>query len=280
AAASSSPPIVLEEGSTVDRPLVAVGRDLEVRGRAASEAAAVGGSVRVVGEVRGNVVALGGDVSLERGARVDGDVFALGGTIEDAGGAVVGGRLVAFPDVSPGWLVLAEAPALGLSPLSPTVIAIKLSLLVAWTLLSIALLASAAPALASTARAVADEPLRSFTTGVIALLAVVLLVVLFASTLDAVLGVPLVVLGVLLAFVLKLWGVVAVFCWLGAALRRGSTPEARLAPRDVLLGLIVLGGLKLVPIAGTWLWTAATLVGMGAALTTKFGRREPWLERA
>ena len=41
-------------------------------------------------------------------------------------------------------------------------------------------------------------------------------------------------------------------------------------------GLLVLGALKLIPWIGIWSWTAATLIGVGAALSTKFGRREPW----
>jgi hypothetical protein len=29
---------------------------------------------------------------------------------------------------------------------------------------------------------------------------------------------------------------------------------------------------------GVWVWTATTLVGIGATLMTKFGRLEPWFE--
>ena len=42
------------------------------------------------------------------------------------------------------------------------------------------------------------------------------------------------------------------------------------------LGLAVLGVLKFLPWVGVVVWTAATLVGIGATLITKFGRREPW----
>jgi hypothetical protein len=39
-----------------------------------------------------------------------------------------------------------------------------------------------------------------------------------------------------------------------------------------------LGIVKLLPWIGVWVWTAATLVGIGATLSTKFGRRERWFE--
>jgi len=45
-------------------------------------------------------------------------------------------------------------------------------------------------------------------------------------------------------------------------------------------GLLVLGVLKLFPYVGVWAWTLATFIGVGAALTTKLGRREDWLESA
>ena len=46
------------------------------------------------------------------------------------------------------------------------------------------------------------------------------------------------------------------------------------------LGLLVLGAVKFIPYVGLWAWTAASLIGIGATLSTKFGRREPWFELA
>jgi hypothetical protein len=46
------------------------------------------------------------------------------------------------------------------------------------------------------------------------------------------------------------------------------------------IGLLVMGAVKFLPYVGIWVWTAATLIGIGAALSTKFGRQEPWFELA
>jgi len=43
-------------------------------------------------------------------------------------------------------------------------------------------------------------------------------------------------------------------------------------------GLLVLGLLKFLPWVGDWTWTVVTFIGVGAALSTKFGRREPWFD--
>ena len=273
--------IRVEDGTVVQSQVVAVGRDVEIRGRVMSNVAVINGTATIDGTVDGDVVAVGGDVVLGPKAAVEGDVFVLGGTLDDSGGGSVKGRSVALPDVSPSWLVLAEGPALGLSSFSPAVLGMKLALLASWMLVAIVLLVVASPGVSSTSRAIAEEPLRSFGTGVVAVLTLFLLVLLFGSLLDALLGVPLVLLVLTAAMVLKLWGVVAVFCWLGGVVAGVVAKRGRRhwqwAVRDTIVGLLALGTLKMLPLVGVWAWTAATLVGMGATLTTKFGSREPWV---
>ena len=46
------------------------------------------------------------------------------------------------------------------------------------------------------------------------------------------------------------------------------------------LGLLLMGAIKFLPFVGVWVWTAATLIGIGATLATKFGRREAWFDLA
>jgi hypothetical protein len=272
--------LVLEAGSVAHRQLVAVGRDVEVAGQALSDAVALDGTVTVSGRVEGDVLALGGDVRLGPTARVGGDVFAMGGTVLAAPGAVIGGRSLSYPDASAAWLTLLEGPALGLSAASPLVIGGKVALLAAWLALAIAFFAVSGRQVLSTSRGVTEEPLRSFATGVVGVLAILLTALLFSAFAAALVGVPLLVLAVLLALVLKLWGMIAVFHALGDWLGRRFLHRPPRALNAATLGLVVLGAVKFVPYLGIWAWTAATFLGVGAALATKFGRREPWFEPA
>ena len=49
-----------------------------------------------------------------------------------------------------------------------------------------------------------------------------------------------------------------------------------LALHEAVAGFAVLALLKFVPYLGLWVWTVASFIAVGAALTSKFGRREPW----
>ncbi len=276
--AAADPPreaLFIAAGSVAREEVVAIGRDLTVAGDALSDVAAIEGSVRVTGSVAGDVIVLGGSAALAPDARVGGDVFVLGGRIEAAPGARIGGRAVSYPTVASAWLTLMEGPSLGLSAVSPVVLGAKLALLAAWAVIVFLLFAVAGRELMSTSEAVRREPFRSFAVGLTGVLTMTLTALFFSALAAALVGLPLLVLVVLVALVLKLWGMVAVFHALGAWVA-GRRRRRVAALNAACLGLVVLGVVKLVPWLGVIAWTTATLVGVGATLTTKLGRREPW----
>jgi hypothetical protein len=270
--------LVIGEGSLARRQVVALGRDLIVEGQALSDVAAIDGSVRVSGEVRGDVIVMGGMARLESTAIVEGDVFVLGGSLLTDEGARIDGRAVSYPTFSAAWLTLLEGPTLAGSATSPVILGAKLALLAAWALLALLLMAVSSREIRRTSEKVREEPFHCFLVGLTGILALFLTGLFFSSFAAVVIGVPLLVLVLIAALVLKFWGMVAIFHASGAwicsriGLRRPS------ALHCALVGLAVLGVVKLIPFVGVWVWTAATFVGVGAAFKTKFGRLEPWFQ--
>lgn len=276
----SPPALRLEAGSFARHQLVAIGRDLIVAGEALGDVAAVEGSVEVSGRVDGDVVVLGGDARLLPSARVGGDVHVMGGVIRASPDARVEGRMVAYPTASAAVVTLIEGPSLGLGFSSPLVLGTKLALLAAWAALLLLLFAASGRQVLETADEVRREPFRSFFVGLTGVLALLLTGLFFSAFTGGLVGVPLLVLVLLLALLLKLWGMIAVFYALGEWLSR-RVFRRRLRPLNAAtLGLLVLGILKFLPWVGVWAWTAATLIGIGASLSSKLGRREPWFELA
>ena len=275
-AGEESTALVISAGSVARSQVVAVGRDLTVAGDAESDVAALNGSIRVSGRVGGDVIVLGGDARLEESARVSGDVFVLGGRIEAGAGSVIGGRSVAYPSVGSAWLLLLEGPALGLEPLSSVVISAKLALVAAWMGWTLVLFAATGREVLATSESVARQPFRNFFVGLAGVFALFLTALFFSAFATALVGVPLLLLVAVVALGLKLWGMVGVFHATGAWLLARAGRRRPLPLNVAVLGLLVLGLVKLVPWVGTWVWTLATFIGVGAALTTKLGRREPW----
>lgn len=265
------PALRVARGSVARSQVVALDRDLVIEGEVRSDVAVLQGDVVVSGDVTGDVVVLGGDIRVEGNGRVGGNLFALGGEIELASGALVGGRTVSYPTFTGPWITLLEGPSLGLSATSPLVLGAKLALLFAWLLLALGLLATLDREVLAMSRGIRLEPFRSFAVGLTTVLALVLSALFVSSFAASLLAAPLLVLVVLVALFLKLWGMVAVFHALGDWL--GRVGHRKLLPVSAAtLGLLALGALKLVPWIGVWVWTIATLIGVGAALTTRLGR--------
>jgi hypothetical protein len=279
-APAAEPALRLEAGSVIRQQIVALGRDVVVAGEALSDVAVVNGSVDVSGKVDGDVVVLRGDVRLAPTARVGGDIYVVGGMFHAARGALTGGRMVAYPNAPNAWLALLEGPTIGAGFASRLVLGAKLAVVASWAVLLLLFFAASGRQVVETAEGVRREPLRSFLVGLVGVVCLVLTGLFFTAFARGVLGAPFVVLIVLLGIVLKLWGTVAVFYALGnwlchRILRRRFQPL-----NAATVGLLVLGAVKFLPWLGVLAWYAATLIGVGAALSTKFGRGEPWFELA
>ena len=124
------------------------------------------------------------------------------------------------------------------------------------------------------------SPLYCAIVGLVALTSFVLTAVLVNSF---TFGLPLLIaLGVFAVFT-KIYGMIAVFHAIGTLVGGARTIDQLMRKRWlrgdialVVLGLLVLGSIRLIPVVGPIAWGVASVFGVGVALATKFGRREPW----
>jgi len=278
---AAPPAYHLRQGAIARSRIVALGRDLVVDGEAREDAVVLNGSIYLSGRVAGDVIVIGGDALLRAKARVDGDVFVLGGRLETAPGVAIGGRSIAYPDAVAVWISLMEGPSVGLPAHSAVVLGAKLALLAFWAFLILLLFAIGRRELVSTSESIRLEPFRNFLLGLTGVAAMVLTALFFSAFSGMLLGIPLLILVVVVALVLRFWGMVALFHALGEWLCRLFKLRRRPLPLIAAsYGLIVLGVVKFLPWLGVWSWTAATFIGVGATLATKFGRREAWFKGA
>jgi len=127
------------------------------------------------------------------------------------------------------------------------------------------------------------SPLHCFALGLVAVTSFVLTAILFSYLIPYVVGVPLLLALAVFAILTKIYGTIAVFHAVGTivanARSRAELSRRRWLRGDlamVVIGVLLLGAIRLIPVVGVIAWSVASIFGIGTALATKFGRREPW----
>jgi len=161
--------------------------------------------------------------------------------------------------------------------------AVIVSLLFVWIVAAVALTLASGREVRSSSIEVRTAPLYCFALGLIAVTSFVLTAILFSYLIPYLVGLPLLVALGLFALITKIYGMIAIFHAIGT-LVAGARSRQEMSRRRwlrgdlamVLIGVLLLGAIRLIPIVGTIVWGLASVFGIGTALATKFGRREPW----
>jgi len=223
---------------------------------------AVLSELRIEDEVEGDVIALGGDVVLASGAQVHGHAIAILGRVVVAPGSRVEGRVIAVSSLAS--LTLDQPSDLQLPHLTT---AIRLLSCGGWLLVATGLAFAIPARLRPGVTALPRLGLRVVALGIMA--TITLFAALVASlSLGPVSGVPLTV-GIMLLFLCaKAVGLTVLGGFLGELLlRRWPRPPLPLS-WAVFVGIGALFVLRLLPFAGGALWSAASVVAVGAGVFT------------
>jgi hypothetical protein len=247
---------VYDEKRTIDEP---VAGNLQV----------YGGEVTIANVIAGDLFVVASTVTFVGAGRVEGDLVYTGSRVSNANDRVRGGI---YPLLS-----LEGAVA------SITKSAIVASLLLAWLVVAVVVTLMSGREVRASSAEVRSSALHCFVVGLVAVTSAVLTAIAFSYLIPYMIGIPL--LAALAVFVLltKVYGMIAMFHAVGT-LVAGSRTRQQLASRKwlrgdlamVVIGLLLLGAIRFIPVVGTIVWGLTSVFGVGTALATRFGRRDPW----
>jgi len=265
------------EGAVSREPIVVIGGSATIDGRAEQDIAVIGGTLRIGpnATIHGDVVTVGAEAIIDPAARI-------GGNVEHA--AVLLPDVMAFGRFFDGWWPFLR--------LGTTVMRLGLFFVV-----GVLLVAVAPRWLGDIAHHATASPLTSALFGVAGqILFGPVMVVLAVALAISVIGIPLLLaFPFLAAATVLLWiaGFSAVAMVVGARLRGKAVAASDTAVVDLFVGLLVIAAMTLVANGlafvsggfGPFDWTfrvfgwviewIAWTVGLGAAISWVFGRRQP-----
>jgi hypothetical protein len=157
------------------------------------------------------------------------------------------------------------------------------SLLLVWLLVAVVVTLMSGREIRFSSTELRASALHCFVLGLVAFTSFALTAIAFSYLVPYVVGIPLLAALAVFGILTKVYGMIAIFHAVGT-LVAGSRTRAQLGRRKwlrgdlamVVIGVLLLGLIRLIPVVGTILWSLASIFGVGVALATKFGRREPW----
>jgi len=256
--------------AAADSGVSAVGRDIAIA-EPKERVVAVLADVSISARVSGDVIVWGGDLSFSGAGSVGGDVWIFGGKVIAPQGQPVP---VAGSVSTPGSLLHLYLAEVGRAPWdesarSSAFYGLRLIGLALWLLATLTLLYFFSSSFARAAARAEEDWTGSLLAGVLGVLTLFLAAAAVLSLLPPALSVPLAVLVAAVGVASKVFGMGALFLLLGQKLVKSAAPARR--PAALAAGFAVLGAISLLPVAGTLLWSAASVAAVGIALLSRFG---------
>ena len=249
----------------------AFARDIAIRQPVAGRVVAVLSDVRIAAPVSGDVVVWGGRVTFEPSGSVEGNLSVFGGGISAPEGKPLPVRGIVS---TPGTLLRLYLDETHQPPWKEGSHALlsrglRLIALSAWLAVSLVLLFCFASPFARAAAFAGDDWPRTLLAGALGVLTLLLASVSALALLPPPVSVPIAILFAGVAVAAKVFGMGALFLLLGQKLLQSVAPAKR--PVALAAGLAALGAVSLLPLVGSVVWSAASVVAVGIAFLTRFG---------
>ncbi|AFZ45907.1 hypothetical protein PCC7418_3803 [Halothece sp. PCC 7418] len=244
--------------------VVKIGTDVTVtENQVLTEAVAIGGSVTILegGRVTQDATAIGGDVILEANAQVGGNAVAIAGSIVKADSAIVNGDEVEI--LSGATDLVKQLGLFGTLYLGSVIFNVaSILVIIAFGIFLLLLLPGHLNTIAET---MSQHPFKSAMWGLGAMILVILVTGLIGGSVLGFLLIPIINLALA---VTGLLGCVTTGLWVGQQTPLGKD-GARIKP--FLLGMVILGVISIIPVAGGLIVLMVTLFGFGAVLLSRVG---------
>jgi hypothetical protein len=268
-------------GETQDK-IFSLGGHVLIEGAVREDVMVIGGSITISGEAGQSVVGIGSRVLVKSTAVIKEDLAVLGGTLEKEPGCSIGGDTIYFQtrEISD-KLFRDDGFFQGLFSLSliPIIVIVKLVFIFLWLIAAVLGAALFPKPIAFAAGEIRKNFWPVLGTGIVAIMVFTVLIV-FAALLSIILiGIPIAMALAAVGFAVKVFGRLAVLCFLGDAALRAFRSRNPSALGAVLMGLLVFSLAGFVPVLGFLFGFVMNAVGWGVAVRTKFGTRENWFQR-
>jgi len=257
-------------GSNHTGSIVSFGGEIDIAGRVEKSLILIGGRLRLTGQIDEDVICIGTRVHIAETGHIKGDLLVIGGELDRDPLSRVKGEFFYFRFD----LKKIENTLIPILSDARTITFLKIIKIVIWFIIALLVLLLLPDKVFRAEEIFAKNILKCGLIGLISLFIFLLLLVFFIVLSFLIIGIPLLLGLIALYFLILILGRTAMFYFIGRQLWRFLFRKEATAPALlVLLGALLYGVLKFLPLLGPFVLGVINVVELGIGVAFVFGRR-------
>lgn len=263
--------LILQENEVFDDNIISIGGNIDIKGKVNKSIIIIGGKLRLFGHIEEDLICISSDVKIYKNAFIKGDLFVIGGKLEKDPEMRLQGEYSHFKFN----LKKIETTLLPIISDSQSMTFFKAAKIILWLILALIIFAIIPKKINHAEEIFEKNMLRIGITGILSILAFILLFLIFIILSFVIIGIPLLFILILFYFVLIMFGRTVLLYFIGIKILKTVNIKNVTPALFIFVGISFYLMLKFLPVFGPILLIIFNMFEIGIGMSFLFRKKIP-----
>jgi len=263
--------LILQENEVFDDNIISIGGNIDIKGKVNKSIIIIGGKLRLFGHVEEDLICISSDVKIYKNAFIKGDLFVIGGKLEKDPEMRLQGEYSYFKFN----LKKIETTLLPIISDSRSMTFFKAAKIILWLILALIIFAIIPKKINHAEEIFEKNMLRIGITGILSILAFILLFLVFIILSFVIIGIPLLFILILFYFALIMFGRTVLLYFIGIKILKTVNIKNVTSALFIFVGISFYLMLKFLPVFGPILLIIFNIFEIGIGMSFLFRKKIP-----
>lgn len=263
--------LILQENEVFDDNIISIGGNIDIKGKVNKSIIIIGGKLRLFGYVEEDLICISSDVKIYKSAFIKGDLFVIGGKLEKDPEMRLQGEYSYFKFN----LKKIETTLLPIISDSQSMTFFKAAKIILWLILALIIFAIIPKKINHAEEIFEKNMLRIGITGILSILAFILLFLVFIILSFVIIGIPLLFILLLFYFALIMFGRTVLLYFIGIKILKTVNIKNVTSALFIFVGISFYLMLKFLPVFGPILLIIFNIFEIGIGMSFLFRKKIP-----
>jgi cytoskeletal protein CcmA (bactofilin family) len=263
--------LILQENEVFDDNIISIRGNIDIKGKVNKSIIIIGGKLRLFGHVEEDLICISSDVKIYKNAFIKGDLFVIGGKLEKDPEMRLQGEYSYFKFN----LKKIETTLLPIISDSQSMTFFKAAKIILWLILALIIFAIIPKKINHAEEIFEKNMLRIGITGILSILAFILLFLIFIILSFVIIGIPLLFILILFYFVLIMFGRTVLLYFIGIKILKTVNIKNVTPALFIFVGISFYLMLKFLPVFGPILLIIFNMFEIGIGMSFLFRKKIP-----